>query len=363
MPVRFIKRTIKITGIIIGILAVLALGFHLWFRAHAKGIIEDLVESRSKGKINLKIEKLRFGYFSNKIELEKAVFFNTDSASTATSYKFYIDKLKMKGKGLIALLFSKELFIDSLSLTNPVIEVNRVSMADKSGKRKEISIPEEMGKIYSSIQDAINVLQVKKFQLENATFILANKTEPDQKPVRISNLHLDIDNLQVDSSKSRVNEKMFFSDNITLRTQNQDITFPDGRHKLSFSRFRINLKNKLVEFDSCTIAATRTDSTASSFNIFFDALLMTNIDFDTLYRHEVIKADSVYCVNPRFNLTAVSTKKTGLKKSTPKLENIIQQLTGDLDLNHVVVANADFNILTIKDGIPNSFVFSKNNFE
>lgn len=102
MPVRFIKRTIKITGIIIGILAVLALGFHLWFRAHAKGIIEDLVESRSKGKINLKIEKLRFGYFSNKIELEK-LFFNTDSASTATSYKFYIDKLKMKGKGLIAL--------------------------------------------------------------------------------------------------------------------------------------------------------------------------------------------------------------------------------------------------------------------
>lgn len=363
MPVRFIKRTIKITGIIIGILAVLALGFHLWFRAHAKEIIEDLVESRSKGKINLKIEKLRFGYFSNKIELEKAVFYNTDSAATATSYKFYIDKLKMKGKGLIALLFSKELFIDSLSLTNPVIEVNRVSMADKSGKRKEISIPEEMGKIYSSIQDAINVLQVKKFQLENATFILANKTEPDQKPVRITKLHLDIDNLKVDSSKSRVNEKMFFSDNITLRTQNQDITFPDGRHKLSFSRFRINLKNKLVEFDSCTIAATRTDSTASSFNIFFDALLMTNIDFDTLYRHEVIKADSVYCVNPRFNLTAVSEKKNGLKKSTPKLENIIQQLTGDLDLNHVVVANADFNILTIKDGVPNSFVFSNNNFE
>lgn len=363
MPVRFIKRTIKITGIILGILAVLALGFHLWFRAHAKGIIEDLVESRSKGKISLKIEKLRFGYFSNKIELEKAVFFNTDSVATATSYKFYIDKLKMKGKGLIALLFSKELFIDSLSLSNPVIEVNRVSTANKSEKRKEVSIPEEMGKIYSSIQDAINVLQVKKFQLENATFILANKTEPDQKPVRISNLHLDIDNLQVDSSKSRVNEKMFFSDNITLRTQNQDITFPDGRHKLSFSRFRINLKNKLVEFDSCTIAATRTDSTASSFNIFFDALLMTNIDFDTLYRHEVIKADSVYCVNPKFNLTAVSTKKTGVKDNPPKLENIIQQLTGNLDLNHVVVANADFNILTIKDGIPNSFVFSNNNFE
>lgn len=363
MPVRFIRKTIKITGFIIGILAALLLGFHLWFRAHAKDIIEDLVASRSKGKINLKIQKLRFGYFSNKIELEKAVFFNTDSVATSTSYRFYIDKLKMKGKGLIPLLFSKELFIDSLSLINPVIEVNRVITADKPDKKKEISIPEEMGKIYSSIQDAITVLQVKKFQLENATFILANKTEPDQQPVRITNLHMDIDNLQVDSSKSRVYEKMFFSDNITLRTQNQDIIFPDGRHKLSFSRFRINLKNKLVQFDSCSIAATKTDNSTSSFNIFFDALLMTNIDFDTLYRHEVIKADSVYCVNPRFNLTAVSEKKDGTKKTPAKLENIIQQLTGNLDLNHVVVANADFNILTIKDGVPNSFVFSNNNFE
>jgi hypothetical protein len=347
----------------IGILAVLALGFHLWFRAHAIEIIEDLVESRSKGKISLKIEKLRFGYFSNKIEIEKAVFVNTDSGSTSTSYRFSIDKIRMKGKGLIPLLFSKELFIDTLSLTNPVIEVNRLREVDKAGKRKDISIPEEMGKIYSSIQDAIEVLQVKKFKFENATFILANKTEPNQKPVRISNLHLDIDNLKVDSSRSRVNEKMFFSDNIVLRTHNQDITFPDGRHKLSFSRFRINLKNKLVEFDSCTIAATRTDSTASSFTIFFDALLMTNIDFDTLYRHEVIKADSVYCVNPKFNLLAVTDTKAGIKKNAPKLENIIQQLTGDLDLNHVVVANADFNIQTIKDGIPNSFIFSKNNFE
>src|SRR5690606_31093190 len=126
----------------------------------------------------------------------------------------------MKGKGLIPLLFSKELLIDTLSLSNPVIEVNRIKETDITGKRKDISIPEEMGKIYSSIQDAIEVLQVKKFKLENATFILSNKTEPGQKPVYISNLQLDIDNLKVDSSRAQVNEKVFFSDNIVLKTNN-----------------------------------------------------------------------------------------------------------------------------------------------
>ncbi|MBC7873823.1 MAG: hypothetical protein H7Y01_07505, partial [Ferruginibacter sp.] len=148
-----------------------------------------------------------------------------------------------------------------------------------------------------------------------------------------------------------------------LRSNGQDIMFPDGRHRLSFSRFRINIKNKLVEFDSCTIAATRDDSAAASFSVFFDALRLTNIDFDTLYRAEVIKADSVYCVNPKFNLDVELGKRKGSNKPPPKLENIIKQLTGDLQLGYVVVSNADFNIKTVKNGVPNSYTFSNNNFE
>ena len=180
MAVRYIRRTLKITGFIIGILVALLFGFHLWFTAHAKGIIEDLVESRSKGKINLKIEKLRFGYFSNKIEIEKAVFVNTDTSVSSRSYRFSIDKLKMKGKGLIPLLFSKELLIDTLSLSNPVIEVNRIKETDITGKRKDISIPEEMGKIYSSIQDAIEVLQVKNLSLRMPHSFYPIQQNPDK---------------------------------------------------------------------------------------------------------------------------------------------------------------------------------------
>jgi len=83
----------------------------------------------------------------------------------------------------------------------------------------------------------------------------------------------------------------FFFAISTLSSHHQDIVLPDSRHRLSFKDFKINLKNRLVEFDSCTIAATRTDSSTSAFNVFFDKLLLTNIDFDTLYKAEVIKAD------------------------------------------------------------------------
>ncbi len=324
-----------------------------------------MVESKSGGKVKLKIEKLHFNYFSRKIELEKAVFFNTDTLTGTTAYRFKVDKMLLRVKAILPLVFKKQILIDSLALLNPNIEVTRLKAAIKPGNKikKDVSIPEEMGKVYASIQDALKILKVKRFQIDNGTFTLINKIDPSQLPLTISNLHFHIDNLQVDAGKLTGNENLLFSENVVLRSQNQNILFPDGRHSISFSHFRINLKNRLVEFDSCTIAATRGDSTAATFNVFFDALMLTNIDFDTLYKSEVIKADSVYCVNPKFNLEVEAGRKKGGKKPPPKLENIIKQLTGDLQLGYVVVSNADFNIKTIKNGVPSSFTFSNNNFE
>ncbi|MGZ8558940.1 MAG: hypothetical protein ACXWWC_11420, partial [Chitinophagaceae bacterium] len=146
-------------------------------------------------------------------------------------------------------------------------------------------------------------------------------------------------------------------------THNQNILFPDGRHRLSFSNFRINILNRIVEFDSCTIVATKGDSSTNSFSIFFDKLQLTNIDFTTLYLNEIIKADSVYCINPRFRLDVSLEKRTGPAKALPKLNELIQELTGELQLAFVVVENGSFDINTMREGRPSSFTSDHNNFE
>lgn len=366
-----VKKALKITAIILGILVVLFTGFHFWFRAHAKKMLEQIVDSKSNGKLKMKIDKFSYGYFSNKMELKNVVFFNTDTLTATTAYRFHVARIELEVQALLPIIFQKQLLIDSLYLIDPHIQVTRLKEDEKEEvtKKKDVSIPEEMGKVYESIQDALKVLQVDRFQIVNGTFRLVNKIIPDQLPITITNIHFQIDNLQVDTSKSRASDKILFSDNVALRSYNQDILFPDGRHRLSFSNFKINLARKLVQFDSCTISATRGDSSDASFSVFFDALMLTNIDFDTLYKSEVIKADSVYCVNPRFNLSVETGKKKengdpgGKSKPPPKLEDLVKQLTGDLLLAHVIVSNADFNITTTKNGVPSTFTFTDNNFE
>jgi hypothetical protein len=356
------KKLFRIIWISALSLILLLVAFHFWVVYHAEDIIQELVESKSNGKLKLEVKNFKFNWFSRKMELQDAVFYSTDTINTSTSYRFAVRKINLKVKAVWPVIFDKEVLITNLELKDPLITVTQLRPPRDKPKETRVSVPQEMGKIYRSIQDALEVLQVKKFELDNATFSLINKIQPEQQPVTISHIDLTIHDLKVDSTKLTGRERIFFSENIVLKSRDQDILFPDGRHRLTFQKFRINIEKKIVEFDSCTIAAVKTERSPTGFSIFFDKLVMTNINFDTLYRSEVIKADSVYCINPIFNLTADLDKRKQTRKA-PKLDEIIRKLTGDLVLNYVIVNNASFDINTIRNGNPSSFRSQKNNFE
>lgn len=350
----------KIPAILLGVLGLLVLGFHLWFVNQAENLVEDLVRRQSKGKVELRVKNFKFNWFSKKMELENATFFTTDTTAP-DRYLFSVKRLRVQVQSVWPLLMDKKFLIDSLQLIDPDISVTRRKVPDREldDADSSLSIPQEMGRVYHSIQDALKALQVDKFQIINGNFSLFNQSRPTDVPVRISRINMRLDNLRIDSTTPQAEQKILFSDNVALETHDQDILFPDGRHRLSFRDFRINIENQYAEFDSCTIEAGEADSANSSFRIFFDKLQMTNIDFDTLYHKEVIKADSVYAFNPRIQLLVnLNDNNTG----PPKLDQLIQQLTGELEIGFVVVENGSFDINTVRAGVPSSFTSDDNNF-
>jgi hypothetical protein len=361
---RITQKALKIIAFILGSILVLMTTFHFWFINHAESLVEDMVSSQSGGKLKLEIDRFKFNWFNYRMELRKSVFSSTDT-SVSTTYQFKVEKITITIKEILPLVLEKKILIDSIYLLRPDIRVTKMrsSRDTTSSADSGLSIPQEMGKIYNSIQDALKVLEVDRFTIAKGKFSLIDRTHPTDPPVVITDIHFRLDNLQVDTTKPGTEKKILFSDNVSLHTNNQDILFPDGRHRLAFSKFRIDVLNRLAEFDSCTIVATKGDSASNSFRIFFDKLQMTNIDFATLYHHEIIKADSVYCINPRFRLDVDIPKKNDAKRSLPKLDELVQELTGDLQLAFVVVENGAFDINTNRDGRLSSFTSDHNNFE
>lgn len=354
------KRILKTLGIILGVIIIIITALHIYVVNNAESLVEEIVTNESNGKLRLRVENIKFNYFTKKIELQNVTFFSNDSVDLKTSYYFQVDKIKMKVKALIPIFTRKELRIDSLALMAPKIEVTRLKPIDKP-QQKEVSIPQEMGRVYNSIMDALKFLEVKRFQFDEGQFKLINKVIPNQQPLVITGLHFHIEDFKVDPNTDP--DEFPDSEKLVFWTKNQDITFPDGNHRLAFSRFRIKIKKRLIEIDSCTLIGNRGPNSQSGFSLFLDTLKLTNVDFKSLYEKDLIKADSVYCLNPNFKIQLELKNKEPGKNKIPNLDTLINQLTGDMQLDYVGVKNATLDIVTTRDDKSTSFTSEKNNFE
>lgn len=355
------KKILKTLGIILGIIIILITALHIYVVNNAESLVEDIVEQESNGKLKLKVKNIKFNYFSKKVELQGVTFYSNDSLDLVTSYHFQVNKIKLKVKALIPIFTRKELRIDSLSLVAPQIEVVRLKPIERTSE-KEVSIPKEMGKVYNSIMDALRYLEVKRFEFDEGQFKLINKIIPNQQPLVITGMHFHIEDFKVDETTAA--EDFPDSEKLVFWTKNQDITFPDGNHRLAFSRFRIKIKKRLIEIDSCTLIGKRGATNQSGFSLFLDTLKLTQVDFKSLYEKDLIKADSVYCLNPTFKIQLqLRDKQPGKTSNIPHLDTLINQLTGDLQLGYVGVRNATVDIVTERNDRTTSFTSDKNNFE
>jgi hypothetical protein len=81
-----------------------------------------------------------------------------------------------------------------------------------------------------------------------------------------------------------------------------------------------------------------------------------------MYQHNLIRADSVYCENPTFNIDLITSGSTQ-KRGRPDPEKIVRELTGDMDLAFVGVKDAGININISGNKSRTLFNSNKDNFE
>jgi len=355
---RILKRFLAVAGAIVIVLFVL----RIWFVHNARIVLKQYISEQSGGKIKLELSQLDLNLWSKHLQIHEADLLSTDSLNEPITYHVTFSKLSLTVGSVWALLFKKQLSLDSLKLYDPVIQVMqwRKDTAQVVVK-DELSIPQEMGKLYNSLIGALDEFAVRRIIIDNAKISLINKMKPGTDPVTVSNIFFDL----ARTPSKRGNKKVYLKGDqaLELRTTNQNITLPGGRHHLSFKSFNLRLFGERIELDSCTVTAMATDSSKSSYSIFFKKLSLTGVDFTALSAQNVIKADSVYCEDQFFDLNLYRSDAVEKKTETPDPDKIIRELTGNLNLAFVGVKNAGIH-LDIYGKTKRSFFNShKDNFE
>src|SRR5215213_7146623 len=88
---------------------VVVMGLHIWFVNNARGVLQQIVATKSHGKIKLELSQLRFEFLSNKLQIREADLVSTDTVSQATTYHVKFRKLTLKVPSFWPIIFEKKL--------------------------------------------------------------------------------------------------------------------------------------------------------------------------------------------------------------------------------------------------------------
>jgi hypothetical protein len=353
------KRRLKIFGIVVGIIAVVIIGLQIWFVYNAKDILIGIVESKSKGKVKLDLSNVKFNFLSNQLQIREGDLISTDTSTVPTSYHVKFSTLTLKVRSYWPLLLNRSLSLDSINIHNPVIEVLQWRKDTASRKSKDdLSVTQEMGRLYNSMLDVLEGFGIRRIVVNNASLKLVNKMDPASHPVWLTNVYLNVLRKPgEDGHKAK-------EQSVDLSSTDQSISLPGGRHQLSFKGFKLELFRKRIVLDSCTVTAVPNGISTSSYKIFFHKLSLIGVDFNAMSDLNLIRADSVYCEDPLFDVRlnpsdAVSKKK----KDKPDPEKIVRELTSDLDLGFVGVKDAGIHLNIVGKRPRSVFNSHKDNFE
>jgi hypothetical protein len=355
------KNFLKVILIITGILFFAIFGLQVWLVHNARDVLKQIVLEKSDGNLKLELSRVRFNFFSNRLQIREADLASLDNISQPATYHVKFRKLTLRIRSFWPLLLDNKLLLDSIKLHDPDIEIVQWRKDILSVARNDLSISQEMGLLYNSMLDVLDAFGIRRIIVNNARVSLINKIKSGSEPITVSNIYLDL----VRTAKGTDKRDEFVKDaqSVDLRATNQNIALPGGRHLLSFKTFRLQLFRKRVELDSCTIIARATDSTKSSYKIFFKKLLLIGVDFDAMYRRNLIRADSVYCENPLFDININRLDAVLKKREKPDPSKIVRDLTGDLDLAFIGVKNAGIHIDISGGKNRTLFNSNKDNFE
>ncbi len=351
-----INRYVKFLLAFIGIIGIAGLGIQIWLVNNSKEILKTIVAERSEGKIKLELSKVTFNFFKNRLQIRQGELSSSDTAGSQSAYHVKFNKLTLKVRSFWMLLLTKQLNIDSININSPLIKVVQLRQDTAVKAHGDLSVTQEMGKVYTSMLDVLKNFGIRRIVVDNGSLKLVNNMIADAKPVFISNIHLNVLR-HPDADDETIREQ----EEVSLTSNHQSINFSDGRHHLSFKNFKLQLFQKKVELDSCTISAVPKGEARSTYNIFFKKLLLVGVDFAAMGNLNLVRADTVFCENPNFDfkLNPVDADK----KSNPDPKKLIKDLTSDLDLAYIGVKNAGIHFEIIGKKPRSFFNSNKDNFE
>ncbi len=358
------KKIVLSISSIVALFTIVVVVLYFWTINHASTLLTKLVNDESKGKLVFTVKKVDFNLFKLKIVLTEPDLKTKDSLGQATAYHVKAKNITVKVESAFAFIFQKELIVDSVIVNAPQVDVFKYRQLAK----EKISLPEEFSKVYQSLEQVLQRVTLNYLHFDSAKFNVYDYTTPHVDSLTVSNFNLTV-NLASSKQKYGRESRFLFADRILLEVFNQDFQVEDGLKGIKFKRLRLSTGSKTLKLDSCHVFGRKADSAYGAIDIAFDSIDISNIDFNSLIKNDVLKFDSALCTRPQIRLQVAIKENKGtsgvMQKVTSNkdsLDLLFKQLLGNIDIGYVAVKNASLRIDSKKDNKTSNYSADKIDF-
>lgn len=359
-------------------------GFVLnWFLAHKlerylRTKLSEIVSNETGGFYNLEYDKLDIGLFNGELSI-KGVRFSPDSLvfdnwksndSLPPVYAdFTIESIDFKGINLAWRWSYSNLGFDLFEIRKPVVYIYDSTNSDRAEKKSK-NITSQT--VYELISPFINVVTVRKMNLENASvsYISQGQERPSVYSLKDISFHAYGFRLDKDSYSSG---KLLYCDDFDFVTNQPQSLLSNDQMILNTESIELSTQDSVIRIEGINLIpqkmlwAQMNQTPESYIEANTDSLIVKGIQFDRRNTLNYLEARS-------FNINGSYFKYFDIKENqryTDKIDSIdlswtlyavISPILKSISVNQISINDATLEYTAVSDDAPDYYRMDKFNF-
>lgn len=294
---------------------------------------------------NVEVENLQIRVDSNRYE-----YLREHNALPSLTMQLSLKSGRIKGVGIIDLLFEKKIHIEEILSSQAHVQLTRhVRLHENVSKEK---IP-----VWKAIQPAIKSIYVGKIKLEGIRLHYKNVDTSEAVKLEFSSCDALFKDIQIDSTSAADTSRMGFTKSIFMKFNDIKFRTEDSSYKMKAKQLTYSSDKRTLEVDSFKLQPTlekeefykRATHQQSLYYIEFEKVRFVNTRLDHFLHNNIIDADSVLFEKPEVNIyNDKSLPATYDDKIGKYPHQVLLNAGSTIIVKNVLAKNAEF-LYTEKD--------------
>jgi hypothetical protein len=261
-----------------------------------------------------------------------------------------VEHASIKGIGILALLFSKKIFIEEISSKQADIRVSRYPKSTDTVTTKEAQ------PLWKSIQSDIKDISVNRIKFDGIKLLYKDAEGLQAVKLQFDRCDALFENIRVDSTSLADTSRIGYVEKFSLRFHDVKFRTPDSAYKMKAEWITYDSDKRLLEVDSFKLQPTLekedwVDSMRKSwYTVIFDNVQFRGLRLDRFLRFNRVEADSAIFQNPAL---FIYQDKRGLKSYKSKIGEYPHQklleANATIDIKKFIVRNMRIELVEKKE--------------